>query len=289
MNDTNVLIKTGNTEILTSHLSSLTNVTVLLQADFNTIDLDNFNALSSGLKTYVNTTSFRLDNANGWENRRSLITVLIFVFYLLVIAFVFVGFFKRWSNFLLGMSILLLFSLPVILLFEGVITTYYFIYSDVCQEVHDAIYENKFPISDKGLGFFVSCFNSKTKSALYSYAYQLDQVDNEIKIRLNSNTTNSEDFETYVKFQKEIKTAKEDHLSKLIECSHVYNSVTFYEDRFCVNGMAWARFLLSSYTWLFLIIFLTAYAVNRMKPVVEKKKSEIESMLQNEDLIENSG
>jgi hypothetical protein len=170
-----------------------------------------------------------------------------------------------------------------------VITSYYFIYSDLCQEIHDTIYQNKFPIADKGLGYYVSCFDSKTKSNLYSFAYQLDQVETEVKVRLATNTSSSTDFATYARYQKEIKTTKEEHLSKLMGCSHVYSSVTFYENRFCVDGMRWANLLLTSYTWLFLIIFLSAYAINRMKPVVEKKKSEIASMLENEDLIENSG
>jgi hypothetical protein len=48
----------------------------------------------------------------------------------------------------------------MIIFFEGLLASYFFIYSDLCDAVHGAIYENEFPIYNKGLGVLVSCFDA---------------------------------------------------------------------------------------------------------------------------------
>lgn len=137
----------------------------------------------------------------------------------------------------------------------------------MCQDVHDAIYQNKFPIADVGIGYLTSCFNSKTKASLFSFAYELE---------LESTEVGEKDYEANLNLQNQLKNFRQNTLDELISCKHVYETVEFVESRFCVNGMKWSNYLISCYSWLFIIIFLSAYAVNRMKPLVEKKKNEIE-------------
>jgi hypothetical protein len=272
VNDITKLINLKTSNLEKYHIPSITNITNILQEKAVVMDQDTQKTLYEGLGTYVKNIKERIEFTSTWENNRSLISIIIFGFYLLICGLAFFGFFKRKPAFLLGLSIILLLSLPIILLFEGVTTTYYFIYSDVCQDVHDAIYQNKFPIADVGLGFLTSCFNSKTKASLFSFAYELELTEVDIKNKISTGG----DYETYVDLQNKVKLFKQDTLEDLISCKHVYETVQFIESRFCVNGMKWSNYLITCYSWLFIIIFLCAYAVNRMKPLVEKKKNEIE-------------
>lgn len=248
-------------------------------------DEENLNVLYNGLVDYNNKTSTRTEDAQAWENKRSLIAILIFVFYLIVFILSLVAFFRRWPSFLLGLSLVLLFSLPALLFFEGITASYYFIYSDLCQSVHDAMYENKFPIADRGLGYFINCFPAQTKAALYAYTYEMSELEYQLKAQISSNSTSSAALTSYLELQKQVQIVQTNTTTPLIGCDHVYSTVEYFEERFCVSGMKWANYLLTSYSWLVLIIFLFAYAVNRMKPLVEKKKSELESMIINEDAI----
>ena len=264
-----------------SHIPQIQNLTNLIQEKIGGIDIENQKRLDEGLTTYANNIIKRMSVTASWENNRSYISIIIFAFYLVVSGLAFLGFFKGKPSFLLGLSIILLFSLPIIIIFEGVLTTYYFIYSDACQDVHDAIYQNKFPIAEVGFGFLTSCFTAKTRASLYSFSYQLDSVEADIKNKIAAG--GNYDF-AYL--QAQIKEFKQGNLEELLSCRHVYESYEFVEKRLCVNGMKWANQLITFYSWLFIIILLCAYAVNRMKPLVEKKKNEIESMRMNEDLLE---
>jgi hypothetical protein len=262
-------------EMKNVYVPSIKNLTSQINLQVGGIDTENSETLYSGMNAFVNRTEYRMNHFLTLENSRSLTTILIFLFYLTVSGLAFFAFFKRKPNLLLFLAILLLFSIPLLLFFQGIVATYYFYYSDTCQAVHDTIYENQFPIDNYGLGYYISCFDLDTKASIYSYAYQLENVNSEISRQLAGNLTsiNKNDL---TDLQMKIKNLKNDILIKLTSCSYVYQSVTFMEERFCASGMNWSKSLITSYSWLMLIIFITSYGINRLKPVVEKKKSEIE-------------
>jgi hypothetical protein len=236
------------------------------------IDANNLDNLNSRMTSYTLNSLTRLNNTLLFEKRRNSISVFIFLFYLFICALSFFGFFYRKSNLLLGLSIILLISLPLLVFFEGITASYYFFYADFCQSIHDSIYENKFPVADIGLGYLMSCFNAQTKSSLYSFAYEVDVVESQLK----SGSITNLDYDSAASVEKSILFVKENYLNDLLGCKIVYDQVVSVEQKFCVNGIRWTQSLLSSYTWLFFIILLCAYAVNRLKPLVEKKKQEIE-------------
>jgi hypothetical protein len=250
------------------------NLTSQINVQVGGIDNDVSESLQSGINKFSNRTENRMNDFVTLENSRSLTTILIFAFYLIISGLAFFAFFKRKPNLLLFLAILLLFSIPLLLFFQGIVATYYFYYSDTCQAVHDTIYENQFPIDNYGLGYYVSCFDLDTKASLYTYSYQLENVNTEISKQLAGNFTGSKN--DLIELQTKIKNAKNDIMSKLISCSHVYQSISFMEERFCAYGMNWSKYLITSYSWLMLIILITSIGINRLKPVVEKKNSEIE-------------
>ena len=259
------------------YIPALENLTQLVNTKLGGIDQENFDKFKLGILSYRNETQSSVGYLMQWENKRSLTTILIFLFYLSVCGMSFYAFFKRKPNFLLFLAMLLLFSIPLLLVFQGLLANYYFFYSDTCQAVHDAIYENQFPVKNDGLGYYVSCFGSDTKASMYSYIYQLESVNSEINRQLAGN--NTIDTITLKKLKSMIFDAMNDSLYYLSNCYHVYSSVEYFEERFCASGMKWSNYLISTYSWLILVIFLCSYGINRLKPIVEKKKSDIEVSL----------
>ncbi len=213
------------------------------------------------------------------ENERNLTIIITFVFYLLIAALSLLGFRKRWPGFLLFLSIILLFTLPVLIAFGGLIASHYFIYADFCEDVYDAVYNNKFPVFDRRIGYLTSCFSAKTKAEIYSFKYELESYENQLLQKYGEATLTEQESKAYSTVMNSIKTFKSDHLNIIIECRHVYENILFAEKEFCKDGMNWTYSLFTSMSWLFLIIFLCSYAINRLKPLVEKRKSEIEVSL----------
>ncbi len=263
----------------TYKLGNLTNEIDALQLSY---DKPTYTKLSSGVLYAASESYNHMDITYEIETERNLISILIFVAYLIMIGLAFLGFIKRWPKFLLGLSISLMLSIPLLLLFEGMTATYYFVYSDMCESVHSAMYENQFPVYNKGMGYFASCFNATTQSSVYAFNYQLEEIN---QIATNKKEESSENYQKYLQLHKDIKETRETVLTPLMECRNVYEIIEKTEEALCKDGMGWANYLLSSYSWLTLIVLLSAIAVNRMKPLVEKKNVEMESMLINEDAI----
>ena len=66
------------------------------------------------------------------------------------------------------------------------------------------------------------------------------------------------------------------NLDSLINCNHVYQGITFAESKVCSDGSLKLWKLNIYYIWLFISIFFFAVAINKLKPLIEKKKLEIE-------------
>ncbi len=119
----------------------------------------NFNILVTGLQKDLNHTITVSDDYFGYENIRNILTILLFVFYVIICIFSVFAFFKRRSNWILTCSIILLFTIPVLVFYTGLLTSYFYFYSDLCDSVYSAIYDTKMPIHGRGLGWLTSCFD----------------------------------------------------------------------------------------------------------------------------------
>jgi hypothetical protein len=215
----------------------------------------------SDLQDFYNNSQTRMDWVAKWENLRNYLTILSFLLYVLFAIFALLGYYKRWPYTLLFLSIVIAFTIPVLVSMEGFLASYYFIYTDLCVDVHGAIYQNKFPITDTGLGYYTSCFNAQTKSRLYSSRYEIEEMISK-KIEDPEKEKSANIFKEY--------------LDRAIKCDNVYSNVVNLEEQFCKNGLSWSKNLLASVPWLVIVVLIFAYAVNRLKPLVEKRKSEID-------------
>jgi hypothetical protein len=111
---------------------------------------------------------------------------------------------------------------------------------------------------------------------LYGYKYEITTIENYINGEIKKGTLSSVDLETYMNVNSHIARTMQTSLDYLIESHNVYQTVQYVEEHVCRQGMQWMNNLITSYTWLNLIILLSAVAINRLKPLVEKKKLELD-------------
>jgi uncharacterized membrane protein len=147
-------------DIVDVKLKDLLDTKTLIESTLNlTFDEDNIEILKNGLTKYKNTTVAKAKFIDRWEDTRNIYTIVLFVFFLFLYVFAFYGYLRRIPNLLLVVSIILLFSIPMIIFFEGLLASYFFVYSDLCDAVYGAMYQNEFPIYNKGLGVLISGFD----------------------------------------------------------------------------------------------------------------------------------
>lgn len=122
-------------------------------------DVENFDYLQSGVERYYTSVKTTSSLFNVFEQIRNLYTVLLFVFYIIIFLLSLLAFFKNWPKWILAFSVILLFTIPMVILYTGFLGSYFFLYSDFCGSVYSAIHENEMPIYGKGLGYITSCFD----------------------------------------------------------------------------------------------------------------------------------
>jgi hypothetical protein len=252
-------------------------------AKFNYTLSANMTMLNERVKGNVDNLTSHSQDAIDWENRRAVVTLVLFSLVLVSLVLTLVGYFKKIQRLLLGVAIGLLFLLPLLLIFEGITASYYFVYSDVCTNVNNAIYKNAFPIPDKGIGYYVSCFDGRAKSRVFYLRYELDGISANIAQKLEIGGLTEQQTTDLKGLQENINATQTNSIEPLVQCELVYSNVQKMEETICLKGMNWSYNLLTGYTWLFLVILLTSYSVNRLSPIVWKKQVEIESMLEQEE------
>ena len=82
------------------------------------------------------------------------------IFYSVVFLFVIYCTIKNRKQPVIFFSYLTLFTVPIILCIIGFYSIYYSICCDFCNSIHTSIYDNHFPINDKGIGKLFSCFSN---------------------------------------------------------------------------------------------------------------------------------
>lgn len=134
------------------------------------------------------------------------------------------------------------------------------------------MYENAFPIPNRGIGAFSSCFDANTKKDLYIFNYELTGILSNI----NDDLAKSPSDTNLISLKTQISDFMRNIMDKLINCGHVYDNIELYEKKICGEALSSSYAVVTTYMWLCLFVLLFAYSINRMKPLVDKKKFEIE-------------
>jgi hypothetical protein len=119
-----------------------------------------FKTLAGGLRDYQANTDQNIDVFLEIEEKKNLFSVVFFIFYILIIVIVLALIIKKLKAPVIYISNVVLLTIPILIVLSGVVSIYFFIYTDFCYSIHAAIYDGNFPVYNKGVGKIVSCFNS---------------------------------------------------------------------------------------------------------------------------------
>ena len=167
-------------------------------------------------------------------------------------------------------SIILFFAVPALFILEGYNAKFFFFYGDICDSVSGALYENQYPVADQSLGYYYNCFNTETKASLYNIRYRL--YENTVK----DNST---------AFVNEYKKLTENTLKRLFNCEMVTKVIPKIESGFCKESLDNMYTLVLLMTWIVLFSLGVAIGARRLQVLIWKRKNEIASMIQNQEIL----
>lgn len=121
---------------------------------------ETFTKLVLELKDYRNQTNNKIDIFFKWENEKNWFSMILFFFYIIIIMIVLFLIFKKLKDPVVFISNVVFLTIPLLIVISGFICIYFLIYTDFCHSIYSAIYNDDFPVHNKGIGQIVSCFNS---------------------------------------------------------------------------------------------------------------------------------
>lgn len=219
------------------------------------------------INTWIDNTKSRTKQISEDDNLRQLRMTFLYIYYIVIIVLAYLFFLLKLETLQILLTILMLFTLPAMLVFEGYNARFFFYYTDLCDSVNSALYSNEFPVADQSLGYYYNCFTLETKAKLYNIRYKL--YENVMKY--------NEDNEYYKKYD----TLSQEVLQSQFDCEIVSDVVPEIEKDFCKDSLNNVYTILLLMTWLFLAGLALAIANRRMEVLTWKKKNEIESMIKN--------
>jgi len=207
---------------------------------------------------------------------RNMLCYVFFSFYILILLLSILGFAKQAPRLIMALSIFSLLSLVTICGYAGLTTGDFFFVADFCESVHGAIYENQFPIYGTSLGLVASCYESQTKSSLYSQQYLFHDLRNRLKEQMSKVDPTSKEYKDLANLSADIKDVQDNDIKYFTQCTHVYDNVVFAESTLCKEGMDNLKQIIQCLCVFLLFVLMTSIAITRLKALVEKKSMEFE-------------
>jgi len=232
---------------------------------------DFMSKFKENIELYVSNTKTRSQQILDDDSQRTNITIFVFAGYYFLIFLAFLFFFLRLEKMECIVSIFLFFAVPGILILEGYNAKFFFFYGDICDSVIGALYENQYPVADQSLGYYYNCFNTETKASLYNIRYRLWE-------NIKDTSENSTYYQKFTNLQ-------EQSLNKLFKCEIVTNVIPKIEADFCKDSLDNMYTLILLMTWIVLFSLGVAIGSRRLQVLIWKKRNEIESMIQNQEIL----
>ena len=222
------------------------------------------------IELYISNTKTRTQQILDDESYRTRFTIFAFAAYYFLIILAFLFFFCKMEQLECLISIILFFAVPALFILEGYNAKFFFFYGDICDSVSGALYENQYPVADQSLGYYYNCFNTETKASLYNIRYRL--YENTVK----DNST---------AFVNEYKKLTENTLKRLFNCEMVTKVIPKIESGFCKESLDNMYTLVLLMTWIVLFSLGVAIGARRLQVLIWKRKNEIASMIQNQEIL----
>ena len=256
---------------------------------YNDSILPNINFMTKfkdNIENYIKNTKERTQQILDDDSARTKITAFVFTGYYFLILLAFLFFFLKSEKLECIISVFLFFAIPSILVLEGYNAKFFFYYGDLCDSVHGALYKNEYPVADQSLGYYYNCFPIETKSSLYNIRYRLYQIYDDIVLK-EENYTNLEGEEK-AKFDTINRTytnIQDNTFNQLFKCEMVSKVLPKIEAEFCKDSLDYMYTLIFLMTWIVLTSLGVAIGSRRLQVLIWKKRNEIESMMQNEEVM----
>ena len=247
-------------------------VVTFRNANLDVPDETYMNELETTIKTYIENTKERtqqiIDDEASRENNMIILFVIVNVFTILSYLFFFFKFEKTERV----LAIIMLFVVPFMICVEGYNAKFFFYYGDICDTVNGALYANEIPVADQALGYYYNCFPLKTKAQLYELRYKL----------YDAAFNHAEDNEQIVTSYETLNTGT---LEPVFNCEMVSTVIPLIEKEFCKDGLGEMYNVLLLLTWLLLALTVEAIGTRRLEVLIWKRRMEIESMMQNQEVL----
>ena len=238
--------------------------------------MDNF---KGNIEEYIKNTKKRTRQILDDDSKRTIITAFVFAGYYFIVILAYLFFFLRLEKLECLISIILFFAIPSIIILEGYNAKFFFYYGDLCDSVHGALYANEFPVADQSLGYYYNCFPKDLKATLYNIRYQLYENYQKTK-NIDKDNRDNVDNEIIEKFEN----LNNDIFVDIFNCKIVKDVIPNIESEFCKDSLDHMYTLIEIMTWIILTSFGVALGSRRLQVLIWKKRNEIESMMQNQEI-----
>ena len=240
---------------------------------FNLPDEEYMENFKVKIEKYIQNTKERTQRILDDDSKRTKITAFVFAGYYFLIILAFLFFLLKLEKLECLVSVILFFAVPSILVLEGYNAKFFFFYGDLCDSINGALYKNEYPVPDQALGYYYNCFPIDINASLYNIRYKLYENDKDA-IDLGLETP-------LVKSYKRL----DNSMSQIFNCEMVYSVIPTIESTFCKDSLDDMYTLILLMTWIVLSSLGVAIGARRLQVLIWKKRNEIESMMQNEEVL----
>lgn len=237
------------------------------------------------IENYIKNTKERTQQILDDDSARTKITAFVFTGYYFLILLAFLFFFLKSEKLECLISVFLFFAVPSILVLEGYNAKFFFYYGDLCDSVNGALYKNEYPVAGQSLGYYYNCFPIETKASLYNIRYRLYQIYYDTTKIDNYDELDAKEKEKYNKIKQTYSEIEENTFNQLFNCEMVSKVIPKIEAQFCKDSLDHMYTLILLMTWIVLTSLGVAIGARRLQVLIWKKRNEIESMMQNEEVM----
>ena len=239
-----------------------------------------FEIFNDGFKNEINKNLENITLTGKFELTRNLLNILLFVYIFLLFILGFIFFWKNKETGMFVVSILILYTFPMMMFLQAINLNNFFVVTDYCDSVNQAIYQDKLPIHYQGIGWMYSCHSSDIISKGYSYHYQLYQISQSLEAKIKTKPENEVEL---IDINSEIINTKKKNLDPLLTCNAVKNVLVNTEKDFCKEASQYAYYIFVNYFWSMFAIIFVFLGFNRLVCVIKRRLFDLNQKLMAEE------
>lgn len=193
------------------------------------------------------------------------------------------GYLCKVEKLVMVLGLLTFLTIPGIIVFDGYIAKYFFIYGDLCSSVNHAMYQQEFPVAGKAFGYYVNCLERETKLNLYIMSHKIYEFD-QSSYRPPAPEQNQTESPEYTQYKYLFGNLTND-IDNLKDCISVYQVVPKFELHLCKSSIDWLLTTVKLHIWLIIAVIALGVAIGRVEILVWRKNKEIESMMEKMEAV----